>query len=283
MEALRKGAPDRPQAKPEQLPVESAAPGRDMSHLNCLKGDQKAALSAVKLSIVRASEGEQVALDTLPAMFLKLKSIADDMRAIKPPLRQDETIRAATAADSQRDDAARADVNRQALARHITDMVPYPPEAHGLFVASHHTSFESSLAKAAKDLQYQRYHVPRPDVGMFGNASKQKAWDEKEAGLNAAVQRVEREIGWRDKALVQAKAERAAQDAAQIAQHAQNIADLIASDARDMAAGEHQQTTFKNEMLYLQALAEKMLTSEQKTQLERGLENSRVRSRGLSR
>ena len=118
---------------------------------------------------------------------------------------------------------------------------------------------------------------------MFGNASKQKAWDEKEAGLNAAVQRVEREIGWRDKALGQAKAACAPQDAAQIARHAQNIADLSASDARDMAAGAHQQTTFKNEMLYLQEWAEKMLTVEQKTQLERGLENSRVRSRGLSR
>lgn len=118
---------------------------------------------------------------------------------------------------------------------------------------------------------------------MFGNASKQKAWDEKEAGLNAAVQRVEREIGWRDKALLQAKAARVARDAAQIAQHVQNIADLSASDARDKAAREHQQTTFKNEVLYLQELAEKILTSEQKTQLERGLENIRVRSRGLSR
>ena len=241
-------------------------------------------MSAVELSIVRASEGDQLALDTLPAMFLELKGIADHMRAIKPLLRQDEAIRAAAAAaDSQREDAAQADVNRQALARHITDMVPYPPEAHGLYVAAHHTSFESSLAKAAKDLQYQRYHVPRPEAGMFGNASKQKAWDEKEAGLNAAVQRVEREIGWRDKALVQAKAARAAQDAVQIARQARNIADLIVSDARDMAAGAHQQTTFKNEMSYLQGLAEKMLTSEQKTQLERGLENSRVRSRGLSR
>nr|WP_181375199.1 MobA/MobL family protein [Polaromonas sp. H1N]AWD72182.1 conjugal transfer MobA/MobL relaxase [Polaromonas sp. H1N] len=283
LEALRKGAPVSPQAKPEQLPVGSASPGRDMSHLDCLKDDQKAALSAVKLSIVRASEGDQAALDTLPAMFLKFKSIADDMRAIKPPLRQDEAIRAAGAADSQRDDAARVDVNRQALARNITDMVPYPPEARGLFVAAHHTSFESYLANAAKDLQYQRYHVPRPDVGMLGNASKQKAWDEKEAGLNAAVQRVEREIAWRDKALLQAKAARVAQDAAQIAQHARDIADLIASDASDRAAGEHQQTTFKKEVLYLRELAEKMLTSEQKTQLERGLENIRVRSRGVSR
>lgn len=283
LEALSKGAPVSSQAKPEQSPVGSAAPGRDLSHLDCLKDDQKAALSAVELSIVRASEGDQLALDTLPAMFLELKGIADDMRAIKPLLRQDEAIRAAAAADSQREDAARADVNRQALARRITDMVPYPPEAHGLFAAAHHTSFESSLAKAAKDLQYQRYHVPRPEAGMFGNASKQKAWDEKEAGLNAAVQRVEREIVWRDKALGQAKAARAAQDAAQIARHAQNIADLSASDARDVAAGAHQQTTFKNEMLHLQAFAEKMLTSEQKTQLERGLENSRVRSRGLSR
>nr|WP_181375932.1 hypothetical protein [Polaromonas sp. H8N] len=94
---------------------------------------------------------------------------------------------------------------------------------------------------------------------------------------------MEREIAWRDKALVQARAARAAQDAAQIAQHARNIAYLSASDARDMAAGAQQQTTFKNEMLYLQELTEKMLTSEQKTQLERGLENSRVRSRGLSR
>ena len=283
LEALSKGAPVSPQAKPEQWPVGSAAPGRDLSHLDCLKDDQKAALSAVELSIVRASEGDQLALDMLPAMFLELKGIADHMRAIKPLLRQDEAIRAAAAADSQREDAARADVNRQALARHITDMVPYPPETHGLFAAAHHTSFESSLAKAAKDLQYQRYHVPRPEAGMFGNATKQKAWDEKEAGLNAAVQRVEREIGWRDKALLQAKGARVAQDAAQIARHAQNIADLSASDARDMAAGTHQQTTFKNEMLYLQGLAEKMLTSEQKTQLERGLENSRVRSRGLSR
>lgn len=281
--ALRKDASVSSQAKSEQWPVGNGTPGRDLSHLECLKDDQKAALNAVKLSIVHASEGHQLALDTLPAMFLELKSIADDMRATKPLLRQDEAIRTATAADSHRDDAARADVNRQALARHITDMVPYPPEAHGLFAAAHHTSFESSLAKAAKDLQYQRYHVPRPEAGMFGNASKQKAWDEKEAGLNAAVQRVEREIAWRDKALEHAKAARAAQDAAQIARHAQNIADLSASDARDVAAGAHQQATFKNEMLHLQELAEKMLTSEQKTQLERGLENSRVRSRGVSR
>lgn len=118
---------------------------------------------------------------------------------------------------------------------------------------------------------------------MFDNTSKQKAWDEKEAGLNAAVQRVEREIAWRDKALGQARVARVAQDAAQIARHAQNTTDLSASDARDVAAGVHQQATFKNEMLHLQELAEKMLTSEQKTQLERGLENSRVRSRGLSR
>ena len=97
------------------------------------------------------------------------------------------------------------------------------------------------------------------------------------------MQRVERETAWRDKALVQARAARVARDAAQIARHAQNIADLSASDARDVAAGAHQQTTFKNEMLYLQELEEKMLMSEQKTQLERGLEKIRVRSRGLSR
>ena len=118
---------------------------------------------------------------------------------------------------------------------------------------------------------------------MFGNASKQKAWDEKEAGLHAAVQRVEREIAWRDKARVQAKAARVTRDASQIAQHAQDIKDLTASDARERAAGEHRQMTFENEVLHLQELAEKILTSEQTKQLERGIENSRSRGRGMSR
>jgi hypothetical protein len=280
--ALRKRAPD-PQAQSEQSPDAMAAPERDTSHLDCLTDDQKAALSDVRRSIASASKGDQVALDTLTAMFLKLKRIADDMHTINPPRRQDEALRAAATADSNRDDAARADVNRQALARAITDMVPYPPGVQGLFIAAHHTSFESHLAKAEKDLQYQRHHVPRPDVGMFGNASKRKAWDEKEAGLHAAVQRVEREIAWRDKARVQAKAARVTRDALQIAQHAQDIADLTASDARERAAGAHRQMTFENEVLHLQELAEKILTSEQTKQLERGIENSRSRGRGMSR
>lgn len=146
-----------------------------------------------------------------------------------PPKRQYDPVADAAQAAARQEEAREA-VNRQAVARGITDMVAFPPGTSGQFTAAHFSSFETALDRAERALKFHKPDTPRPEKGLFGGTKRQQAWDEQQAAeraaLEAKVQRVAEAIQWRDKALKSTMQALQSRDAAQIAEHAQLAQDF---------------------------------------------------------
>lgn len=216
-------APVVPKPKPQQQPADPLA---------CLTADQREAVALTAALIERAARGDLEAIEQLPEQLDELDEHVYDARPGSGPPRREYDPRAAiAAAAAKRQDEARREVNRQAVARGITHAVPYPDGTSGLFTAEHYSSFETARKKAERDLEYKRYHDPRPDKGMFGNTAKQDKWDADHAQLVATAKHAAEAIEWRDAAIKTVTQGLETRDSTQIAEHAQLINDLNAKDA----------------------------------------------------
>lgn len=162
-------------------------------------------------AIERAARGDQKAMQGLPRLLDKLDderraaSHAYDRAQPKPfdsrNVQQD--------AYYARQAAAKLDVNAQAAARGV-NAVPYPPGLSGQWATDHHSSYETALAKATKDLGH---HAREPRPEGFWKKKETAAYDAKTAELQSKVSGWEKEIGWRAEALKAAAKAREPQDA----------------------------------------------------------------------
>ncbi len=228
-EAQQPNALDEEIQQSKEVP---AQPTEQNEHLQCLTDDQREAIALTAALIERAARGDLEAIEQLPEQLDELDEHVYDARPGSGPPRREYDPRAAIAAAAEkRQDEARREVNRQAVARGITHAVPYPPGTTGLFTAEHFSSFETARKKAERDLEYKRMHTQRPERGFFGGGEKQAAWDADHAQLIADVKTAAEAIEWRDAAIKTVTKSLETRDSTQIAEHAQLINDLNAKDA----------------------------------------------------
>lgn len=277
-----KKSEQQPEAKPSPQPQQQPAPApvvpkpkpqqqqQPADPLACLTADQREAVALTAALIERAARGDRNAIEQLPEQLDELDEHVHDARpGSGPPKRDYDARAAATKAAQGRETAARAEVNRMAVAKGLTHAVPYPPGTTGLFTAEHYSSFETALKKAEGELQYKRYHDPRPDKTFFGGTAKQDAWDADHAQLVATAKHAADAIEWRNVAIKQVTQGLETRDSAQIAESARASQALDARDAQELAARVQRHTVLTAERERLRKQVKEQLTPEQSKEIDR--------------
>jgi hypothetical protein len=206
-------APAQTQAKaiPTPQPEKPPAPVLEPA----LNDADRKLITRLDDAIERAAKGDQKAMDSLPGLLDKLDDAQRDAASAYYRVAPKGFHHGYAERDAKlaREEAAKLDVNRQAAARGV-GAVPYPPGLSGQWATDHHSSYETALAKATKELGYHD-REPRPEG--FWKKKETAAYDAKTAELQSKVSGWEKEIGWRDGALRAASEAREPQDAQHIA------------------------------------------------------------------